>query len=658
MAIDAKDVGELQKALNDAAGKASVLWTTFITFELYLAIAFGSVTHRDLFLETPIKLPLLNIDLPLVGFFVVAPAVLVVFHFYVFLQLLALTKKANDYDTLLRQEAPVASDRQYLRQRLDSFLVLQFLAGPAKQRMGFSGFSLRLIGWLTLVGIPIVILLQGHVTFLPYHLEWIVWLQRLFLLIDLAIIWYFWGRVRSGDEPIVARVPTRASQIAGLAATVLLFLFSVSVATFPGEWADEHIPTWTSLRELLFAGVNELSARPSSFSSRLVLNDQSFVDLDKLDKVEVSRSFRGRDLREAVLERADLRKADFTGANLYRAKLDGAKLQSTQFGCAIVSEQVFQCANLRRAWLQYAQLQGANLVQARLQGAVLTDAQLQGAGLNSAELQGAYFGAAHLQDADLSEAHLQGADLVQAQLQGAVLERAELQGANFEKANLQGAFLSGARLQGANFDRAQLLGAYLGKAELQGANFDKTQLRGGSLAEAQVWRTRGNPEIDLTNLNTVNMDAKPWEHSGAANSTFAAWRDGILGAIPAGEYRDAARERISTLDPAPGKEPKDVSHAEFWKKAISVAPQGEERQRRLATFLADLACSSRSAPYVARGLLRFGLNEAPGTQFAAMQERLRKGKSDQIDCPGAKGLTDKDWENLDELREIINGSHQ
>ena len=48
VAIDPKDVGELQKALNDAAGKASVLWTTFVIFQLYPAIAFGSVTHRDL----------------------------------------------------------------------------------------------------------------------------------------------------------------------------------------------------------------------------------------------------------------------------------------------------------------------------------------------------------------------------------------------------------------------------------------------------------------------------------------------------------------------------------------------------------------------------------------------------------------------------------
>jgi len=34
MAIDPKDVGELQKALNDASGKASAFWIAFVTFEL------------------------------------------------------------------------------------------------------------------------------------------------------------------------------------------------------------------------------------------------------------------------------------------------------------------------------------------------------------------------------------------------------------------------------------------------------------------------------------------------------------------------------------------------------------------------------------------------------------------------------------------------
>ena len=39
MAVDATDLGALEKALNDAAGKASVLWTTFVTFEVYLSRA-------------------------------------------------------------------------------------------------------------------------------------------------------------------------------------------------------------------------------------------------------------------------------------------------------------------------------------------------------------------------------------------------------------------------------------------------------------------------------------------------------------------------------------------------------------------------------------------------------------------------------------------
>ena len=297
MAIDPKDLGELQKALNEAAGKASVLWTTFITFQLYLAIAFGSVTHRDLFLETSIKLPLLNVDLALVGFFVVAPLLLLIFHFYLFLQLLGLASKAKDYNTLLVDEAPAASDQRYLRQRLDVFPILQFLAGPSDQRTGFSR-SLRLIAWITLVATPVLILLQAQVTFLPYHQWWIVWLQRVAVLIDLVLIWYFWLHLRSDDDPIKG-ASRKAWIYLGAAVTLCVAIFSIYLATFPDEWLDEHLPElryvpatwrplwskkddWTSLHALhtlLFEGaVDPVSSQPSSvFSNRLVLTDQSFI---------------------------------------------------------------------------------------------------------------------------------------------------------------------------------------------------------------------------------------------------------------------------------------------------------------------------------------------------------------------------------------------
>jgi uncharacterized protein YjbI with pentapeptide repeats len=690
MAITPKDLGELQRALNDAASKLSVLWTTFITFELYLAIAFGSVTHRDLFLETPIKLPLLNVDLPLVGFFVVAPTILVIFHFYLFLQLLAFVVKTRDYDALLRRAARKPEDRQYLRHRLDSFLVLQFLAGPREQRTGFSGFSLRLIGWLTLVGIPILILLQGQVIFLSYHREWVVWLQRIALLIDLVLVWYFWNRIRSGDEPVLGRVPSKVWPIVGAAASFFVILFSLGLATFPGEWANDHLPNvrliptawppnwsnkshWTSLHERLFLGeIDQVSGRPGSlFSNRLVVTDQSFVDPDKLDKIDVSRSFRGRDLRGMVLTGVDLRKADFTGAVLNDASFKKTRLQDARFACA-GSRYLVGCTQLQGARFTGAQLQGANLAGASLQGADLVDAELQRADLVDAELQGAHLFDAKLQGADLGEAELQGANLLRAELQGANLSDAKLQGADLGEAELQGANLLRAELQGTNLVRAKLQGADLGEAELQGAylidaklqganlfdaklqgaNLTDAELQGANLIRALVWRVRGSPHIDLTDIDQLDFDTKPWaENAGQqllGRTAFADWCRSVLEDIPA-DTRNITSGRLLALDPAEEKERSDLISAEFWKRAASASPQGEERRMRLAAVLADLGCSSDTPPYVARGLLKNGRLEAAGSQVAAVADRLRKGRSDLATCPGIEGFTDQDWRDLDRL---------
>src|SRR5262249_15376046 len=284
-----------------------------------------------------------------------------------FLQLLGLASKAKDYNTLLVDEAPAASDQRYLRQRLDVFPILQFLAGPSDQRTGFSR-SLRLIAWITLVATPVLILLQAQVTFLPYHQWWIVWLQRVAVLIDLVLIWYFWLHLRSDDDPIKG-ASRKAWIYLGAAVTLCVAIFSIYLATFPDEWLNEHLPElryvpatwrpdwskkddWTSLHALhalLFEGaVDPVSSQPSSvFSNRLVLTDQSFVvDPEKLDKITVSHFFRGRDLRLAVLNWTDLRKADFTGAQLQGASLEGAQLQ----GALLLSAQ------LQRAWLDTAHL--------------------------------------------------------------------------------------------------------------------------------------------------------------------------------------------------------------------------------------------------------------------------------------------------------------
>ena len=93
---------------------------------------------------------------------------------------------------------------------------------------------------------------------------------------------------------------------------------------------------------------------------------------------------------------------------------------------------------------------------------------------------------------------------------------------------------------------------------------------------------------------------------------------------------------LKALDPAV-EDPSGVLDANFWKTAYLSQPQGEEMKRRRGAFLADLACSSGSAPYVARGLLRNQRVNSTGGQLFA--DRLHKGKSDPTACPGVNGFT-------------------
>jgi hypothetical protein len=175
--------------------------------------------------------------------------------------------------------------------------------------------------------------------------------QRGTVIIDLALLWMLWPSVARGKVTWIAwrdlrhgiaapvalirllsalrprtapanarwiawrvlRPVTRRATVATAAASLMLVLLVFMIATFPGEWLDQEmqsVPIIRLLNQLLFVGApDEVSGGPRSwFSNRLVLTDQSFVDPDKLDKAEVSHSFRGRNLSYAVLNRADLRK--------------------------------------------------------------------------------------------------------------------------------------------------------------------------------------------------------------------------------------------------------------------------------------------------------------------------------------------------------------
>src|SRR6266852_3501300 len=355
LAAKAKDLEALRDAVVDAANVGAGLWLTYLFVLFYLLVAVGSVTHRDLFFESPIRLPFLSVDLPLVGFFVLGPALFLIVHTYVLLHFVMLADKVGVFHGELKAQIVDEDVRARLRRQLPSNIFVQFLAGPHEVRKGIIGFILRLIAQVSLVAGPIALLVFFQLQFLPYHQEAVTWWQRIAIVADLALLWMLWPSVARRETIELAWRGMRRGKVVVMAlASFVPILLVFMIATFPGEWLDEKLFTpekeasqhgllWplTSLHEILVAGdVNPASRKPTSlWSNRLVLPSFDVIDHTKFDSeakiaaLTETVSLRLRHLEGAVLIGATLRKVDFTAAKLQGASLDSTDLRGAKFGC-------------------------------------------------------------------------------------------------------------------------------------------------------------------------------------------------------------------------------------------------------------------------------------------------------------------------------------
>ena len=618
--IDPFDVAALEKSLNDSATRVSTIWVSFLIFSLYLLTAAATVTQRQLFLAEPVKLPVLNIDLPLWGFFFLAPILFVILHAYVLIQVILLSRTAAAYSAAIGKVAErdnlTAEENDSLRQRLANTLFAQIFAGSPREREGAFGWLLRAMAWITLAISPILILLTFQFAFLPYHSHGVTWTHRLLILLELVVAFQLWplvldpqrdlwrrswqaairetgGRLRgllSGEAGAWAwRGLGRQGIALGAAATFALL--SLGFASFPGEW---HVNLLTGrpldavqCERWLYRKFGRLDLRVD----RLNLLAVDIVDDEKLEKIEKATEkageppFQGE--RTRVLYQRNLNCGNFAYADLRRVEMIGTLWRGADLQGARLHGADLTASDFQDATLHHAQLPGANLVGAHLQGAVLEHGRLQDANLTGTWLHGASLDFAALQGAILTIAELQGASFLGAQLQGASLDRAKLQGASLDAAQLQGASLESAELTGASLDRAQLQGADLTSAELALAVFSRTF----------IWRTRG-----LACGGARVVDPQPGAIINDAGRGVPTTSEEIaklvarwLSGMPEGERRNAMSARLQqslTVDP---KNDDTAALAEAWlecAKASSTVPQKDFDESRVA-MLRRLVCDDQ-----------------------------------------------------------------
>jgi uncharacterized protein YjbI with pentapeptide repeats len=544
--INPFDVGALEKSLNDSATRVSTIWVSFLLFGLYLVTAAGTVTHRQLFLKDPIKLPVLNIELPFLGFWLLAPTLFVIFHAYVLIQVLLLARTAAAYNEAVDRTVGNDTYQSHIRQRLANTLFAQIFAGSPRERLGLLGLVLRLMAWTTLAIAPFFILLTFELKFLPYHSQLVTWVHRLLIAADLFALFLLWPAALDARRNIGSWSVWQ--YLISITVVVAWACLCVLMISFPGErharWLtqDGHagaIYSGIQLREIGKCRDSKVAWLFFDNFDRLYLPRESFVEDDKLSKFDIanrhralkphegerSRNLRYRNLNCGTFKGADLRRADFEGATLIGANLKeaglhgallaGARLHGASLDKAQLQDASLEGADLQGASLNEAQLQGAFLDGAKLQNASLYQALLQEASLNDANLSGAWLYLAQLQGASLTVADLRGATLDGAQLQGASLGNSFLEGASLAGAQLQGALLADSNLQGASFFDAALQGASLIGAHLEGASLDVAQLQGASLDRASlVGADLQNARLDGASLDAALLQGAVLARSG------------------------------------------------------------------------------------------------------------------------------------------------
>ena len=674
MADVARAVGEgetpvnpysLLEAVNNSSDSAHTAWLIFLGIMAYLMIAVAGVTHKDMLLETPVTLPIMQVSIQQALFFDFAPIILVLFHFGVISQLVLLAKKTLEFDYAVR--ALELTDRRThpLRLELHNFFFVQAIAGP--HRSAVVSTFLHAMAWLTLVALPIVILLFFQITYLPYHDVSTTWLHRICVLADIALLILIGiFLVRSESSFFAAFWRTSVSNPFSFLATVVLMIavifFSMLVATIPDEPLDQAAGSLIRTGPPLEAGRERRAATGYAvpfvrsradgaflgrFYRHLVVSDADLVHDKDAAQDEVSISLRGRDLRFAVLDRTDLHRADLTGANLEGASFVGADLADARIQCADVTRLILsedrakaQCVDARGANFSRANLSRARMAGIDLRGARLEEANLEGAELPHAIATGANFSSAKLDKADLTGGvQLQGANMLIASLQGAELAGAQMQGADLSSASVQGAVLSIANLAGATLRDADLEGADLQYAVLWRADMSGAKIRAADLRGAQVWMTSPPSRDALALADLTGILIKPPDVSEGTAVRASIER------IDNARVKALVGEAVGPVaDPAEARKWTGSPEAQAWAShaGITASAAQESYAKDLSEHLVTLACKPR---YANGGIATGIAKRAAGTTFrgtpALISERLRAR-----DCAAAEHVSRRTLERL------------
>ena len=180
-----EDAKALLEAANRASERVAGLHLAFMAVCVYVLAIVFSTTDLDLLMGKGVRLPVVNVDVPIVGFYACASYIVVLVHFNLLLQLQLLSRKLFAFDAAAPPEEGIGG----LRDRLHIFPYTYYLVGsPSPLVRPLLGLMVS----ITMVLLPLITLLVLQLWFLAYQSEAVTWWQRGAIWLDTAVIAILW----------------------------------------------------------------------------------------------------------------------------------------------------------------------------------------------------------------------------------------------------------------------------------------------------------------------------------------------------------------------------------------------------------------------------------------------------------------------------------
>ena len=347
---------------------------------IYVFLTVATTTDARLITNsTSSRLPIINSEIPIVGFYWAAPLILVSVYLYFLLCLQRLWESLGKLPAVFPDGTPL-DEKVY--PWLPNSLVSSHFVLLREHRPVLSGLqaliSIALAYWI----VPLTILLVWG-RYLVRN-EWAGTAVHISLLVIGAVSAIMFhglagetleGKQRKPFEwnKTLTRMKTRSVPILVVVIGGLFWILSYG--------AIHGLPAWVP-RTLQSARLSPVADFERQELAGANLEDKSLPYLQAQFADLQEANLRGADLQEADLRSANLERSVLSNANLTGANLEEAKLQSADLTGACLQDAILEYANLQQAILERADLRRAEMGNSDLRDAFLLGTKLQFAKLH------------------------------------------------------------------------------------------------------------------------------------------------------------------------------------------------------------------------------------------------------------------------------------